>query len=375
VVQAARWLKQHPDLKGQALANAAKQQKWDASVQALVALPDVLNRMDQDVGWTSDLGNAVLAQQADVMAAIQRMREKASANGALQSTPQQTVSTQTENGNNYIVIQPSSTEVISVPQYNPAAVYGPPPAYYPYPAMYYPPYTPGAYVAASAISFGVGMAVGAFWGGGGWGWGCGWGHNDININNNFIRNNNFNRASVGSGNRWQHNPNFRGGVPYNNRGVANRYQGRGGQVATRPNVAQVQQRLGQGGVANRTQGNFGQRGNVGQGGPGQRGNLGQAGAGRGSANRVAGGNLGGANRFGGDRIGNRSVSGGAGQGAFGGINQGGARALSSSNRGHSSLGGGGFRGGGGGGFRGGGGGGFRGGGGGGFRGGGGGRRR
>lgn len=91
VVEAGRWLKQNSNLKGQALADAAKQQKWDASVQALVALPDVLNRMDQNVGWTSDLGNAVLAQQADVMAAVQRMREKASNTGALHSTPQQTV--------------------------------------------------------------------------------------------------------------------------------------------------------------------------------------------------------------------------------------------------------------------------------------------
>src|SRR6516162_5990624 len=63
IVEAGRWLKQHSNLKGQALTDAVKQQSWDASVQALVLMPDVLNRMDQNVSWTSDLGNAFLAQQ------------------------------------------------------------------------------------------------------------------------------------------------------------------------------------------------------------------------------------------------------------------------------------------------------------------------
>jgi hypothetical protein len=352
VVEAGRWLKQHSNLKGQALADAAKQQQWDASVQALIALPDMLNRLDQNLDWTTNLGNAVLAQQADVMAAIQRMRAKASNTGALQSTPQQTVTTQTENGQNYIVIQPASTQVISIPEYNPEAVYGPPPEYYPYPAMYYPPYTPGAYAAASAISFGVGMALGAFWGGGGgwggWGWGCGWGGGSINVNNNFISSNHFNRASIGNGNRWQHNPAFGGGL--NNRGGL---QGRGNHVATRPTAGQIQQRLGQGGVANRMQGNSGQRGNLGQGNRGQLGNRGQGnhgqlgnrgqgGAGIGTADRMTGGRMGGADRSmsgnfgragGGNRTANRSFGGGGGSRGGGGGSRGG---------------GGGFRGGGGG---------------------------
>src|SRR5262249_26325812 len=97
IVEAGRWLAQNQNLKGQQLANAAKQQNWDASVQALVLLPDVLNRLNQDLTWTASLGNAFLAQQDGVMDAIQRMRQRASAAGALQSTPQQTVSTQTEN--------------------------------------------------------------------------------------------------------------------------------------------------------------------------------------------------------------------------------------------------------------------------------------
>ena len=179
-------------------------------MQGLVVLPDVLKRLDQDVGWTSDLGNAFLAQQQDVMDAVQRLRQKASAAGALQSTKEQTVTTATENNQTYIEIQPASTQVVYVPQYNPEAVWGPPPEY-PYPPIYYPPVSTGAVVAASAISFGVGMAVGAIWsGGGGWGgygWGCGWGRgNNVVINNNFISSNHFNRVNVGNNNNWVHNP-------------------------------------------------------------------------------------------------------------------------------------------------------------------------
>ena len=127
VVEAGRWLKQHSSLKGQALADAVRQQKWDASVQALVALPDVLNRLDQNVSWTADLGNAFLAQEAGVMQAIQRLREKASNAGMLKSTPQQTVGTENQNGQNYITVQPASPDVVSIPQYNPEAVRGPAP--------------------------------------------------------------------------------------------------------------------------------------------------------------------------------------------------------------------------------------------------------
>src|SRR6516162_8843381 len=98
IVQADRWLQQHSSLTGKALADAAAKQPWDASVQALVMIPDVLKRLSQNLTWTSDLGNAVMAQQAGVMDAIQRMRQKAQQSGALQSTPQQTVGTTTSDG-------------------------------------------------------------------------------------------------------------------------------------------------------------------------------------------------------------------------------------------------------------------------------------
>jgi hypothetical protein len=370
VVEAGRWLSQNSNLKGQAQADAVKKQSWDASVQALILLPDVLKRMDQNVQWTSDLGNAFLAQQDGVMNAIQSLRQKASANGALKSTPQQTVATTTDNGANYITIEPAQPEVVYVPQYNPVAVWGPAPAYYPYPPIYYPPYS--GVVAASAISFGVGLAVGAIWGGGwgNWGWNCGWGHHNVVVNNNFIQRNNFNRVNVGNGNAWVHNPIHRGGVPYRNQAVANRFQGAAGanRPMARPTIGQTQQRLSQGAAGR---------------GPGQGpGNLGGRGvgaaAGVGAANRMAnpGGrgvqNLpaqGGANRIGPGNMGGRSVQnlpaqGGANRIAPGGganFNRGGNMNF---NRG-GNFGGGGFNRGGGGGFsRGGGGGGFRGGGGG-----------
>ena len=82
VVEAQQWLQRNPTLRGTQLTDAAKQQSWDPSVQALVAFPDVLNGLNQDIRWTRDLGNAFLAQEADVMAAVQRLRASAQANGA-----------------------------------------------------------------------------------------------------------------------------------------------------------------------------------------------------------------------------------------------------------------------------------------------------
>ena len=79
VVEAQQWL-QNSTLRGTQLTDAAKQQSWDASVQMLVVFPDVLNRLSQDIRWTTDLGNAFLAQQTDVMAAVQRLRSSAQAN-------------------------------------------------------------------------------------------------------------------------------------------------------------------------------------------------------------------------------------------------------------------------------------------------------
>jgi len=137
LVEAQQWLQANGNLHGQELVDAAKQQNWDASVQALVAMPDVLAKLNQDIHWTTDLGNAFLAQPSDVMASVHRMRARAESNGKLQSNQQETVTTQTQNGQQAIEIQPADPQVIYVPTYDPAYVWGAPEWGY-YPPLIYP---------------------------------------------------------------------------------------------------------------------------------------------------------------------------------------------------------------------------------------------
>ncbi|HKF46665.1 MAG TPA: DUF3300 domain-containing protein [Terracidiphilus sp.] len=299
IIQLQQWLAQNPSLKDKALADAVARQPWDASVQALAPMPEAVKRLANDIGWTTDLGNAFLAQQSDVMDAVQRMRQKAQSKGNLATTEQQKVETKVVDSKQVIVIEPPSTEVIYVPSYDPMVVYGAP--VYPYPAIYYPP--AWYYPAGMAISFGVGVMMGAFWSGG-WGWGCGWGGNDIyiNHNNNFNRNTNVgnrpsqlpsrggnvggiggpggvggvggaggiggvggvggNRASQlpanGRGN-WQHNPEHRGGAAYNDRATADRFGGsaRGDSLANRQASARQQISRQGGNLASPRTGNVG----------------------------------------------------------------------------------------------------------------------
>ena len=182
IVQLQQWLNQHKDLKGKALTDAVMKENWDPSVQAMAALPDVVKLLAENIKWTADLGNAFLAQQKDVMDAVQRMRLKAKNAGKQTNTDKQKVETQVVENKSVIVIEQANPQVVFVPSYDPVVVYGPPAyPYYPYPPIYYPP---GYYPAGMAISFGVGLAIGAAWGGG-WGWGCGWGGgNNVYINHN-----------------------------------------------------------------------------------------------------------------------------------------------------------------------------------------------
>jgi Protein of unknown function (DUF3300) len=361
IVMLQRWLEKNPNLKDKALADTVAKQPWDPSIQALAGLPEVVKRLGDDIQWTVDLGNAFLAQQSDVMDAVQRMRKKAQDKGTLKPTEQQKVETKVVENKSVIVIEQANPQVVYVPSYNPVVVYGP--AYYPYPPIYYPSW--GYVATTAAISFGVGVAMGAFWSGG-WGWGCGWGGNDIdiNVNNNFNRNSNINRGDTnrgnigsgdrsnlgsgnrtstqpaGAGNKWQHNPSNRGGTPYRDRATADRFGGsaRGDSLAQRQSGAQ--QQIGQQGgnlASNRDRASAGDRSR-----------------GSGISDRSSGSGIG--NRSSGsDRIGSRDLSrsGGGNRDAFGGGSRGysGSSARSSSSRGSSSMsGGGGFsRGGGGGG--------------------------
>src|SRR5215831_1796586 len=236
IIQLQQWLTKNPKLKDKELADAVAKQPWDPSVQALAGLPEVVKRLADDIQWTTELGNAFLAQQKDLMDAVQRMRKKAQDKGNLKSNEQQKVETKTVENKQVIVVEQANPQVVYVPSYNPVVVYGPP--VYAYPPVYYPP--AGYYAAGAAISFGVGVAMGAMWSGG-WCCGCGWGGGDVQINNynNFNRNANVNRNVSGRTSNWNHNPQHRGGTPYSDRATADRYGGaaRGESQANRQAAA------------------------------------------------------------------------------------------------------------------------------------------
>jgi hypothetical protein len=362
VIQLEQWYANNKYLKDKALADAVAKQPWDPSVQALVAFPDVVQRMAGNIQWTTDLGNAFLAQQSDVMDAVQRMRAKAQGKGNLQTNAQQNVETQTvEGGEQVIVIEQANPEVVYVPSYDPQMVYGAPPPAYPY-----YPYTYPGYYAGMGLAFGTGLVLGGIWANN---WGnCNWKHGDVNINNNNNFNRNVNRnvnRGTGTG-QWQHNPQHRGNAPYGNRQTANKYGGtaRGESSArgagARPSGSNIGggNRPGGGGAQNIGAGNRpgGGAGNISGGNrPGGGAGASRAGGGTGQMPAIRPTGAGGGNG-----IGNRSVSSGSGFGSssntFGGGGFNGSSARSAGNRGGASMGGGGFsQGGAGGGARGGGG--------------------
>jgi hypothetical protein len=265
LVEAQQWLQANKNLEGQQLTDAARQQNWDASVQAMVAMPDVLARLTQDVRWTTDLGNAFLAQQAGVMSAVQRMRARASANGRLHSDPQMTVSTEQQDGQAAIQILPADPQVIYVPTYDPSYVWGAP-AYGAYPPLYYP---------GAGLWFDPGIDIGFCFGGwGGWGfggWGWGWGPNwfggGVFVNGGF-----FNRYGYGgyggygrgfgyggrgfgggAGGRmpWTHDPGHRLGVGYANSQLNSRFGAASQASRIAAGRSGNSQGMRQGGVGNR----------------------------------------------------------------------------------------------------------------------------
>ncbi len=215
VVQADRWVKdpRNAGLRGDQLAEAIERIDWDPSVKSLVPFPQILALMDERLDWTQNLGDAFLAQQADVMDSVQRLRYQAQAAGTLQSTPQQTV----VYVDRAIAIQPASPTVIYVPVYNPNVVYGA--WHYPsYPPYYFPP-PHGLYLGPGAVS-GIGFSIGfdivrLLWGWDNWDWGHRRFHVDANrynvINNYFIRNDR--RPAIKSAD-WSHDSYHRRGVIY-----------------------------------------------------------------------------------------------------------------------------------------------------------------
>ena len=254
IVYAARWVKANPDLKGDDAVQAVQNQTWDTSVKSLVAFPQVLEPMYDKLDWTQKLGDAFLAQQKDVFAAVQRLRSRANEAGNLKSNEQQQVLVEpAATGETSIVrIEPANPQVIYVPAYDPAVVYGAwsypayPPYYWPpYPA-YYPGYYPGA-----GLAFGVGLiAAGAIFSD------CNscWGGGDINIDSDRARNvdRNFDsskRKNGERGGRWQHDAAHRQGVAYRDNATRDKfagapgadrrsqYRGRGAEAGNRVSTA------------------------------------------------------------------------------------------------------------------------------------------
>ena len=217
LMQLQQWLAKNKGLKDKALADAVGKQPWDPSIQSMAPLPDVVKRLCDDIQWTTDLGNAFLDQQKDVMNAVQRMRKKAQEKGALKTNEQQKVETKVVETQTVIVVQSANPEVIYVPVYSPTVVY--PPPVYPYPPIYYPPPPPPG---AAFMTFTAGVMIGAaVWGGSCCG--CGWGGSNntvnVNVNNNYNKNTNVQAGNV------QHNSAHRGGAPYSNSATASKYGG------------------------------------------------------------------------------------------------------------------------------------------------------
>jgi hypothetical protein len=202
IVEAARWSKANPNLKGDEAVKAVEQNSWDPSVKSLVAFPQVLQMMDEKLTWMQRLGDAFLSQQAQVMDTVQSLRQKAYAAGNLKSTDQVRV----EHQGQTIVVESPSPQVVYVPYYDPMVVYGSwwwpayPPVYWgPWPGYFVGPGFGAGFVWGVGITVGAGFFFGAF----------DWPHRHVNVvtvNNFFIRNN---AVRV-----WGHEPIHRRGVPY-----------------------------------------------------------------------------------------------------------------------------------------------------------------
>ena len=209
IVEAARWVKVHPTLQGDQAVKATEQYTWEPSVKSLVAFPNVLAMMDEKLDWTERIGDAFLSQQQEVMDTVQNLRQRASANGTLQSTDQVRID---QEGQNISITSPNP-QVVYVPYYDPTVIYGP--WWWPaYPPVYWRPwagYFVGprfGYVWGPGITVGAGFFFGAF----------DWPRRQVNVVtvNNFYYQNTVTRT-------WTHDPAHRRGVPYREAALRQQY--------------------------------------------------------------------------------------------------------------------------------------------------------
>jgi hypothetical protein len=229
VAEAARWSRDNSAVTGQALEDAMQEQSWDPSVKSLTAVPQTLQMMNDKLDWTQQLGDTFLAQQQDVLDAIQRLRTLADAAGNLQTTPQHKVARvaappspgSTAAPATVYTIEPATPDDHYVPVYDPGVVYGTWPHPDNAPFYWYPP----GHAAGEALSFTAGViAPAAIWGRVDW-----WQHR---VNINVARFNRFNHTKI-TKNTWVHDPAHRGNVPYRDRNVAARFSEQGRADASR----------------------------------------------------------------------------------------------------------------------------------------------
>jgi hypothetical protein len=170
VTEMNKWLQQHKKLQGSQLQEAAQQKGFDASFVALALFPEVLELMASQIDWTTEVGTAFLSDPKGVMSSVQGLRTQAQLAGNLKTTPQQSVTTDTQSGQKIIVIQPASPQVVYVPVYNPQIVYYPPP----------PSSTTVLLAFGAGIAIGAAMSSNANYPPYGWGvWGMGWGTSTV----------------------------------------------------------------------------------------------------------------------------------------------------------------------------------------------------
>ena len=220
VIQADRWARSNKDLKAEDALKFAENKDWDPSVKALVAFPDILKRMSEDVDWTQRLGDAFLSNEGDVMDAVQRLRKRAYATGNLEKAQHITV----ERDDNNIIIEPAEERIVYVPVYDTRVVYGNwwwpeyPPVYWHYPSSY--TYVSGFYW-GSSIHLGHSYFYSS----------CHWRdrrvvvidrHNHYDSNTRFYTGRSIVRYE--GSRHWSHNPAHRGGVAYHNNRLRENYR-------------------------------------------------------------------------------------------------------------------------------------------------------
>lgn len=218
VVEAQRWRTQHSDWSNNRLTTEGAKQGWDPSVVALLAFPNILNKMSQDLNWTSDLGEAFVADEGRVMDSIQDLRQAAYDADNLKNVAQ----IQASRENDRIIIVPADPQVIWVPYYDPRIIYGTW-RWSAYPPFYWDPF-PGYVIAPHTLFYwyngGIRISFNFFFSTFRWHERSVWvdyGHNHYR----YVPH----RTSISSGGqRWVHRPEHRRGVRYQHEPLQQRYE-------------------------------------------------------------------------------------------------------------------------------------------------------